>query len=54
MYVIVCMRPGISEVVSLVSRYLDDLGEGHWRAMKWILQYVHSAHFRCWLGFLVG
>ena len=30
MYAMVCTRPGISQAVSMVSRYMHDLGKGHW------------------------
>jgi len=36
----VCTRPDISQVVSLVSRYMHDPNKGHWQAVKWILRYI--------------
>jgi len=38
----VCKRPYISQVVSVVSRYMHDPGKGHWQAMKWILRYLQN------------
>eukprot|EP00268_Persea_americana_P003240 TRINITY_DN10975_c0_g1_i1.p1 TRINITY_DN10975_c0_g1~~TRINITY_DN10975_c0_g1_i1.p1 ORF type:complete len:188 (+),score=29.29 TRINITY_DN10975_c0_g1_i1:162-725(+) len=41
-YAIVCMRPDISYAVSVVSRYMDNLGKAHWQAVKWILHYLRG------------
>ena len=30
MYAMVCTRPDISHAVGVVSRYIHDLGKGHW------------------------
>ena len=40
MYAMVCTRPDLSQAVSMVSRYMHDPGQGHWEAVKWILQYI--------------
>ena len=40
MYAMVCTRPDMSQVVSMVSRYMHDPGKGHWQAAKWILRYI--------------
>ncbi|GKB21831.1 hypothetical protein Tco_0855754 [Tanacetum coccineum] len=40
MYLMVCTRPDITYVVSIVSRYLANSGKNHWEAMKWILKYL--------------
>ena len=29
MYAMVCTRPNLSQVVSMISRYMHDLGKGH-------------------------
>ncbi|KAE8706446.1 hypothetical protein F3Y22_tig00110393pilonHSYRG00191 [Hibiscus syriacus] len=42
MYVMVCTRPDISQAVGVVSRYMHDPGEGHWKAVKWILGYLQQ------------
>ena len=41
MYAMVCTRPDISQAVSMVSRYMHNLGKNHWLAVKWILQYLY-------------
>lgn len=40
MYAMVCTRPDLSYVVSVVSRYMHNPGKDHWEAVKWILRYV--------------
>jgi transposase InsO family protein len=40
MYAMVCTRPDISHAVSVVSRYMANPGEEHWRAVKWLLRYL--------------
>ena len=40
MYAMVCTRPDLSQVVSIISRYMHDLGRDHWEAVKWVLQYI--------------
>ncbi|GKB32713.1 retrovirus-related pol polyprotein from transposon TNT 1-94 [Tanacetum coccineum] len=42
MYLIVCTRPDIAYVVSVVSRYLANPGKNHWEAVKWILKYLRG------------
>ncbi|GJX36656.1 hypothetical protein Tco_0248213 [Tanacetum coccineum] len=41
-YLMVCMRPDIMYAVSVVSRYLVNLGKNHWEAVKWILKYLRD------------
>ncbi|BBG92530.1 transposable element gene [Prunus dulcis] len=36
MYAIVCIRPDLAQVVSVVSRYMKNLGKQNWNAVKWI------------------
>jgi len=36
----VCTKPGLSQVVAKVSRYMHDPGKVHWEAVKWILRYM--------------
>ena len=36
----VCTRPNISHAVSVVSRYMVDLGKEHWNVVKWIFRYI--------------
>ncbi|GJX04366.1 hypothetical protein Tco_0190282 [Tanacetum coccineum] len=40
MYLMVCMSPDIAYAVSVVSRFLVNLGKNHWEAVKWILRYL--------------
>lgn len=40
MYAMVCTRPEISHVVSVVSRYMACPSKEHWQAVKWILRYL--------------
>ena len=44
MYLMVCTRPDISHAVSVVSRYMVDLGKEHWNAVKWIFRYLTGTH----------
>ena len=37
MYAMVCTRPDISQLVSIVSRYMHNSGKNYWLAVKWIL-----------------
>ncbi|XP_042950237.1 novel plant SNARE 11-like [Carya illinoinensis] len=40
MYAMMCTRPNISQAISLVSRYMHNLGRVHWHEVKWILRYA--------------
>ena len=40
MYAMVCTRPDLSQAISMISRYMHDLGRGHWEAVKWVLRYI--------------
>ena len=40
MYAIVCTRPDLLQVISMISRYMHDPGRGHWEAVKWVPQYI--------------
>ncbi|GJW81925.1 copia LTR rider [Tanacetum coccineum] len=42
MYLMVCTRPNIVYAVSIVSRYLVNLGKNCWEAVKWILKYLRG------------
>ncbi|GJZ49158.1 retrotransposon protein, putative, ty1-copia subclass [Tanacetum coccineum] len=41
-YLMVCTRPDIAYVVSVVSRYLANPSKNHWEAVKWILKYLRG------------
>ncbi|XP_060195083.1 secreted RxLR effector protein 161-like [Lycium barbarum] len=43
MYAMVCTRPDLAFVVSMVSRYMPNLVKDHWNAVKWILRYVKGS-----------
>ncbi|XP_075088620.1 secreted RxLR effector protein 161-like [Nicotiana tabacum] len=40
MYVMMCTRPNICYIVSLVSRYQSNPGRDHWKAVKRIFRYL--------------
>ena len=40
MYAMVCTRPNLAHVVSVVSKFLSNLGRMHWDAVKWIFRYL--------------
>ena len=40
MYGMVCTRPGISQAVGVVSKYMHDPEKQHWQTVKWILWYI--------------
>ncbi|XP_047952725.1 phenylalanine N-monooxygenase-like [Salvia hispanica] len=39
MYLMVSIRPDIAYSVSGLSRYMSNLGQPHWEALKWLLRY---------------
>lgn len=47
MYAMVCTRPDLAYVVSMVSRYMVNPGKQHWMAVKWILRYLHGTVDTC-------
>ncbi|KAG9450314.1 hypothetical protein H6P81_010279 [Aristolochia fimbriata] len=46
-YAMVCTRPDISHVVSVVSRFMSNPGREHWQAVKWILRYLRGTSSTC-------
>ena len=46
MYAMTCTRPDISFALSMVSRYQQNPGEGHWTAVKNILKYLRNTKDR--------
>jgi hypothetical protein len=47
MYAMICTRPDLAHVVSVVSRFMHNPGKEHWNAVKWILRYLKgTANFR--------
>ncbi|GKB54031.1 hypothetical protein Tco_0904784 [Tanacetum coccineum] len=47
MYLMVCTRPDIAYVVSIVSRYLANPGKNHYEAVKWIFKYLKGTADIC-------
>ena len=47
MYAMVCLRPDLAYVVSAVSGYMEKPGKEHWKAVKWIMQYLHGSNSIC-------
>ena len=47
MYAMVCSRPNIANAVSLVSRYMFNMGKGHWEELKWLLRYLKCTSNVC-------
>ena len=40
MYTLVATHPDITFAVSTLSQFLDNLGEAHWEAVKWVYRYL--------------
>lgn len=40
MYSMVCTKPDLAYSVSIVSRFMSNLGKDHWEALKWVLRYL--------------
>jgi hypothetical protein len=40
MYAMVYTRPELAHAVSIVSRYMANLGREHWNGVKWIFRYL--------------
>jgi len=47
MYDMVCSRPDLSYVMSLVSRYISNPGKEYWRAVQWIFRYLKGTTHSC-------
>ncbi|CAL2276443.1 unnamed protein product [Prunus armeniaca] len=43
MYAMVCTRPDIAQAISVVSRYMANLGKQHWDVVKWTLRYLKGS-----------
>lgn len=43
MYVMVCTRPDLEHVVSIVSRHLANYEKSHWEGAKWIMRYLRGS-----------
>ena len=42
MYVMVCTRPYLAQIVSVVSKFLSNPGRLHWDAVKWVFRYLRG------------
>lgn len=42
MYLMVCTRPDLAHVVSLVSKFMSNPKKPHWDVLEWILRYVRG------------
>lgn len=48
-YGMVCNRPYLVYVVSVINRFIPNLRKGHWEALKWIFRYIRgSADIGLW------
>jgi hypothetical protein len=47
MYAMVCTRPDPAYAVGVFSRFMSNLGEAHWAAVKWILRYLRDTSKMC-------
>ena len=47
MYAMIATRPDIAFAVGVVSRFMSDLGEKHWEAVKGILRYLSGTKDMC-------
>ena len=47
MFVVIFTHPDLSYVVSVVSKYMANLGKEHWKAVKWIFKYLCSSFDVC-------
>ena len=43
MYAMVCSRPNIVHSISVLSRFMANLGRKHWNGVKWLLRYVRGS-----------
>uniref|UniRef100_A0A8R7RAQ8 Reverse transcriptase Ty1/copia-type domain-containing protein n=1 Tax=Triticum urartu TaxID=4572 RepID=A0A8R7RAQ8_TRIUA len=47
MYAMVCSKPDLSFAMSLVSRYMANPGQEHWKAVQWIFRYLRGTSNAC-------
>ena len=43
MYAMVCSRPDLAHVVSMISRFMSDPRKQHWEVLKWVLRYLKGS-----------
>ena len=46
-YAMVCTRPNLTYVVSLVNRFMSNLMKAHWKAIEWIMRYLKGTTNIC-------
>ena len=47
MYAMICTRPDLSHAVSVVSKYMANLGKEHWKVVQWIFRYLRGTSDKC-------
>ena len=47
MYSMVYSRPDLAHAISVVSRFMENLGRVHWEALKWLLRYIKGSMNLC-------
>ena len=47
MYAMICTRPDLAHAVSVVSRFMSNLGKAHQEAVKWIMHYLNGSKNVC-------
>jgi ATP-binding cassette subfamily B (MDR/TAP) protein 1 len=47
MYAMVCSRPNLSYAMSIVSRYMSNPGNEHWRVVQWISRFLRATVDHC-------
>ena len=47
MYVMVCSRPDLAYLGNVLSRYMGKPSKEHWKAIQWIMRYLHGSNSVC-------
>jgi hypothetical protein len=47
MYAMVCSRPDLSHAMSIVARYMSNLGKEHRKVVQWIFRYLNGSSNAC-------
>jgi hypothetical protein len=47
MYALVCSRHYLSHAMSVVARYMSNLGKEHWKVVQWIFRYLCGSLSAC-------